>query len=240
MVKKSTAASNREAADKEISLLRNRLETSEEKIAFLEQEVCQLKSVISQVQTSLQDFTERGGTVGAAAPTAAAIPTVCGDHLNGSAPRNEIEAPRITPLEHRAPPSEAVEHQPLTVVRNRSPGPDVREKYEPLIVAESGTFNPVGPNRFGSSRVGLAKRKNDPADRNHESGSDVRVGTVTDHTAVKCRFYSTGQCRYGQSCKFQHSANSKTERRKRQRKMAKLATDKTSSGTETAPTASDP
>jgi hypothetical protein len=106
------------------------------------------------------------------------------------------------------------------------------------MAAELGTINPVEPNRFGFSRLG--SRKNDPADRNHESSSVVRVGTVTDLTAVKCWFYSIGQCRYGHSCKFKHSASSKTERRKRQRKMAKQAADKTSSGTATASTASDP
>ena len=178
--------------------------------------------------------------MGVAAPTAGATPTVCGDHLNGFAPRNEVEAQSIIPLEHRAPPSEAAEHQHLVDARNRSLGTDVGKKYEPPMAAELGTVNPVEPNRFGFSRLGSAKRKNDPADRNHESGSVVRVGTVTDLTAVKCWYYSIGQCRYGRSCKFQHSASSKTERRKRQRKMAKQVTDKTSSGTAMAPTASDP
>ena len=51
------------------------------------------------------------------------------------------------------------------------------------MAAELGTINPVGPNRFGFSRLGSAKRKNDPADRNHESDSVVRVGTLTDLTA---------------------------------------------------------
>jgi len=134
--KKSTASSHH---DEDISLLRNRLQTSEEKITILEQEVCQLKSVISQVQTSLRDATERGDKVGAAAPTAGATPTDCGNHLMDFAPRKEVEAQSIIPLEHRAPPSEAAEHQPLVDARNRSLGADVGKKYEPPMAAESGT-----------------------------------------------------------------------------------------------------
>jgi len=177
----------------------------------------------------------------AAAPIADATPAACVDHSSGPASRKEGKAPRIIPLENRAPVSETAEHQPPTDARKTQvTGSDVREKYEPLKAADSGTLQPVEQSRIGSSRIGTVKRERDPADRDHNAGPVVRVGNVTGQTALKCRFYTIGRCRNGQNCKFQHSANAKTERRKRQRMMAKLATDKPTSGTVAAPTASDP